>query len=170
MAAPRATGYPDNFQRRRVGLSRRPAVLTALAFALVGFLVASLLLARALSGAGAERGRILELLQAQASGEPEQVLALLPACSRERACVSLTSERVRGLRRPGEIEILAFEPSVRVTPTVHVGPARVAWRVGTGMPVVQCVQVRREGPLAGDRVELLSISAPIPPDSSCARA
>jgi hypothetical protein len=52
--------------------------------------------------------------------------------------------------------------------TDAVATGRVAWRAGTnGLPVVQCVRVRRDGPLSGATVELLSISAPIGRQSSC---
>ena len=44
---------------------------------------------------------------------------------------------------------------------------RVAWRAGAGLPVVQCVRVRRDGPLTGADVELLSISAPIGNEAGC---
>ena len=146
---------------------RRPAVVTAIAFGVVVFLTISLLLARGLSGAGVERARTLDVLKAQAQGDAAAVLARLPACRREPACVTVTRTRVRRLRRPGQVEILAFEPSARLTVTRAIGSARVAWRVGDALPIVQCVRVRREGPLQGGQVELLAISAPLPRQSSC---
>jgi hypothetical protein len=39
--------------------------------------------------------------------------------------------------------------------------------VGAGQPVVQCVRVRREGPLTGAGVELLALSNPIGLESRC---
>ena len=51
--------------------------------------------------------------------------------------------------------------------TNGVGTGRVAWRAGVGAPVVQCVRVRREGPLSGAGVELLAISAPIGNEAGC---
>jgi len=146
---------------------RRPAVVTAIAFGVVVFLTISLLLARGLSGAGVERAKTLDVLEAQARGDADAVLARLPACRREPACVTVTHTRVRKLRRPGDVEILAFQPSARLTVTRATASARVAWRAGEGPPVVQCVRVRREGPLQGGEVELLAISAPIPTQSSC---
>jgi hypothetical protein len=75
---------------------------------------------------------------------------------------------VAKLRRPGRVEILQYRPSVQVTLTRTTGTGRVAWRAGrAGPPVVQCVRARRDGPLTGNGVELLSISAPIPGESSC---
>jgi hypothetical protein len=139
----------------------------AIAFAVFLFLGISALLARALTGAGSERERVLELLEAQARGDADAVLADLPACRAEPACAQVTRDRVAQLRRPGEVEILTYTPSVRLALTRQVGTGRVAWRAGSSRPVVQCVRVRRDGPLTGGGVELLSISAPIGGEESC---
>ena len=146
---------------------RRVTLVTAIAFGAFVFLGISFLLARALTGEGAERSRVLEVLQAQARGDAKAVLKKLPACSREPACVRVTRARVARLRRPGRIQILNYRPSVRVTMTRRSGTGRVAWRAGTSLPVVQCVQARREGPLTGGGVELLAISKPIAGEASC---
>ncbi|HWM07886.1 MAG TPA: hypothetical protein VNO82_01025, partial [Solirubrobacteraceae bacterium] len=69
--------------------------------------------------------------------------------------------------RRGQVEILTYTPSVQVALTRRSGVGRVAWRAGDSDPVVQCVRVRREGPLTGAGVELLAISAPIGGDASC---
>jgi hypothetical protein len=147
---------------------RRVTLVTVIAFGAFLFLGISFLLARALTGSGAERSRTLQLLEAQARGDADAVLERLPACSREPACVQVTRDRVARLKRPGEVEILAFTPSIRVTMTRRSGTARVAWRAGRSLPVVQCVKVRREGPLTGGGVELLAISNPIGLEQSCA--
>jgi hypothetical protein len=139
----------------------------AIAFAVFLFLGISALLARSLTGAGSERERVLELLEAQARGDADAVLADLPACRAEPACAQVTRDRVAQLRRPGEVEILTYAPSVRLALTSQVGTGRVAWRAGSSRPVVQCVRVRRDGPLTGGGVELLSISAPIGGEESC---
>ena len=72
------------------------------------------------------------------------------------------------LERPGRVEILTYTPSVQVALTRRTGVGRVAWRAGDSQPVVQCVRVRRDGPLTGADVELLSISDPIGNDEGCA--
>jgi hypothetical protein len=127
----------------------------------------SLLLARGLSGSGTERGMVLDVARAEARGDAAGVLALLPACRREPACALSVRERAPSLRRPGRVELLNFQPSTTLALTRRVGTARVAWRAGTALPVVQCVRVRREGPLTGGGVELLSLSAPIPGEQGC---
>jgi hypothetical protein len=147
---------------------RRTRVLILIGFAAFLFLGFSALLARALTGAGDERARVLELLEAQAAGDAAGVLAELPGCRAEPACAEVTRARVAELRRAGQVEILNYTPSVQVALTRRTGVGRVAWRAGVSQPVVQCVRVRRDGPLTGADVELLSISAPIGNDDSCA--
>jgi hypothetical protein len=143
-------------------------VLIPLIFGLFVFLGLSVLLARGLTGSGAERADVLELVRAQARGDAAAVLARVPACRREPACARSTRQRVQELRRPGRVEILTYTPSARLALTRKVGTGRVAWRAGEGLPVVQCVRVRREGPLTGGAVELLAVSAPIARDAGCA--
>jgi hypothetical protein len=146
---------------------RRTRVIIPVAFGVFVFLGLSVLLARGLTGGSRERGDVLELVRAQARGDAAAVLARLPACRGEPACASTTRRRVQELRRPGEVEVLSYTPSTTLALTRKVGTGRVAWRAGTGLPVVQCVRVRREGPLTGGSVELLSISAPIASDGGC---
>jgi hypothetical protein len=78
-------------------------------------------------------------------------------------------ERTPKLRREGRVEILNYQPSVRLALTDRAGIARVAWRADgpRKFPVVQCVQVRRSGPLTGGGAELVSISGPIGLEASC---
>jgi hypothetical protein len=147
---------------------RRGRTLIVIGFAAFLFLGFSGLLARALTGAGDERSRVLDVLEAQAAGDAAGVLAELPGCRAQPACVEVTRDRVAELRRPGRVEILTYTPSVQVALTRRTGVGRVAWRAGGSQPVVQCVRVRRDGPLTGADVELLSISAPIGNDESCA--
>jgi hypothetical protein len=145
----------------------RVALITTAVFGLFLFAGASFLLARALTGPGTERDRVLGVLRAQARGDVEGMLALLPACAAEPACVRTAQARVPRLERPGEVEILKYDPSIQVALVNTTATGRVAWRAGTGLPVVQCVRVRRRGPLDADRVELLALSDALEPDASC---
>jgi hypothetical protein len=146
---------------------RSTAFYLVAAFALFVFLGLSFLLARGLTGSSTERGKVLDVLEAQARGDARAVLADLPACRAEPACVQVTRARVARLRRPGEVQILNYTPSTRLSLTRRTGNGRVAWRAGTGFPVVQCVRVRREGPLTGGGVTLLALSDPVGLESSC---
>jgi hypothetical protein len=146
---------------------RRGRTLILIGLAAFLFLGFSALLARALTGAGHERSRVLALVEAQAAGDAAGVLAELPGCRAEPACAEVTRTRVEELERPGKVEILNYTPSVQVALTSRTGVGRVAWRAGDSLPVVQCVRVRRDGPLTGADVELLSISAPVGSEESC---
>jgi hypothetical protein len=145
----------------------RTRVILPIVFAVFVFAGLSVLLARGLTGSGAERSEVLELVRAEAAGDADAVLALLPACQREPACAQTTRARAEELERPGEVQILSYTPSTRLALTRKVGTGRVAWRAGESLQVVQCVRVRREGPLTGGDVELLSVSAPIDREGSC---
>jgi hypothetical protein len=148
-------------------MRRRPALIIVAAFGAFLFLGLSFLLARGLTGSGTERGKVLEVLEAQAAGDAAGVLERLPACRAEPACVQLTRARVERLERPGEVQILNYQPSARLSLTRRTGTGRVAWRAGESLPVVQCVRVRREGPLTGGGVQLLALSDPIGLESGC---
>ena len=147
---------------------RRKRILIVAGFGVFVFIGISLMLARALSATGTERSRVLEIAQAQARGDARAVLSKTPACAREPACVAATEAFVARLKRAGDVAILQYTPSVQLPLTNATGTGRVAWRAGpTGLPVVQCVRVRRDGPLSGAGVELLSVSAPIGNEASC---
>jgi hypothetical protein len=146
---------------------RRAKVAIVVGFMVFVFLGLAVLLGRGLTGSISERAEVLDLVEAQAAGNAEAALAKLPACRTEPACAGLVRERVQRLRRPGEVEILTYTPSVQVALTNRTGMGRVAWRAGRSLPIVQCVRVRRDGPLTGADVELLSISAPIGREAGC---
>ena len=143
--------------------------LTLAVIAVFGFLALSFLLARALTATSAERGIVLDVLGAQARGDAAAVLAELPDCRREPACVSTTRARVGRPPRPGEVQMLNYQPSVGLSLTRQSGIARAAWKAGDALPVVQCIRIRREGPLTGAGVTLLSLSDPIGRESGCGR-
>ncbi|HEX8104952.1 MAG TPA: hypothetical protein VF533_20190 [Solirubrobacteraceae bacterium] len=145
----------------------RPARLLAIGFAVFAFLAISALLARALTGTGTERAKVIAVVRAEARGDAGAVLARLPLCRAEPACVATVRRRVAGLRRPGDVKILTYSPSVNVALTRQEGTGRVAWRAGDGLPVVQCVRVRREGPLTGGGVTLVSVGPPLPGERGC---
>jgi hypothetical protein len=131
------------------------------------FLALSAMLARALSATGSERAKVEALAEAQARGDARAVLSATPACSAQPACVAATNAFVPKLKHDGEVEILQYRPSVNLPLTTQTATGRVAWRAGTNPPVVQCVRVRREGPVSGAGVEVLSISAPIGLEAGC---
>ncbi len=146
----------------------RRTKITVIVFGAFVFLGISLLLARALVGTGAERSKVLDILRAEARGDTAAVLDQMPPCRGDSTCARVTAQRTAKLRRPGKVEILSFEPSTQAAFTNVSGTARVAWRTqAKRFPVVQCVVVRRQGPLTGGKVEIVSISNPIGLEAPC---
>jgi hypothetical protein len=147
----------------------RRLVVVAIAVAAVAFVAVAALLARWLTTEGRERGQVTALLRAQARGDVRAMLAALPGCAADRACAELQRANARRLRRTGSLEILAYDSATAYALGAESGPTRVAWQVpGRGLPVVQCVLVRRSGSaLAGRTVALLRLSAPIGREAPC---
>jgi hypothetical protein len=138
------------------------------AVVVVLFVAISGLLARFLSAEGVERDDIVAVLQAQAAGNVQAMLARQAGCRERPACVARTRANARALRRRGAVKILTLSSPTAHTLTGAIGKTRVAWTVIGKPPVVQCVQVRRTGSfLQGIAVTLLSIGAPIPNEADC---
>lgn len=149
-------------------MGTRRTRITVIVFGTFVFVGISLLLARALVGTGAERSQVLGIVRAQARGDAGGVLDRMPPCHRNPTCARVTTERTARLRRPGRVEILNFTPSTQAAFTNQSGTARVAWRTQVKrFPVVQCVFVRRKGPLTGGKVEIVSISNPVGLEAPC---
>jgi hypothetical protein len=146
---------------------RRPQVLILIAFGLFFFLGISALVARALSGTGQERAKAVDVARAEARGDVDAVLRLTPTCARDAACAAATRAFAGQLERPGQVEVLQYEPSVEVALSDEVGTGRLAWRAGDGLPVVQCIRVKRSDPLSGGGAELLAVSKPIRNTAPC---
>lgn len=147
---------------------RRPHFLALIALGVVVFLLISALLARVLSIDGAERSAITSLVQAEARGDAPAMVDRIERCRASATCRRRVTEDARDLRRAGTVAILELNPSAGFSLSSTLGTARVAWRAGTSLPVVQCVRVRRAGnALSGLHVELLEISARIKTDADC---
>ena len=125
------------------------------------------LMARALSATGVERAKALDVARAEARGDVQAVLRLTPTCAKDAACNASTRAFAGKLKRPGAVEVLQYQPSVQMALSDEVGTGRLAWRAGTGLPVVQCIRVRRSNPLGGGGVELLAVSKPIGNQAPC---
>jgi hypothetical protein len=157
-----AAALPGRARRWRL---RRAAAIAA---GLLVFLAISGLLARFLSVENAERGSEAGLLQAQARGDVDGMLARLRGCRERPACVAAVRANASRLRRPGAVKILSLKSATAYSLTGATGKTRLAWTVIGRLPVVQCVEVRRTGSfLSGITVALLSISAPIAGEADC---
>ena len=155
---------PTATRARGRGLRRAAAI----AAALLVFLAVSALLARFLSTENAERSAESGLLQAQARGDANGMLARLHGCPERAACVAAVRANASRLRRPGAVKILSLKSATAYSLSGARGKTRLAWTVIGRLPVVQCVEVRRTGSfLSGITVTLLSISAPIAGEADC---
>jgi hypothetical protein len=140
------------------------AALAVLAVAL--FLAVSFLIARWLYTDTVERDKVVDLLEAQLSGDADAVVAQLD-CPDAR-CVALARANARRLRGPGPLEVVRYD-----APTSHAvggasGQVRVVWQSPRRLTTVQCVSVVRDGSaLTGTSVTLQRLSAPIGREASC---
>ena len=146
-------------------LRRRLPLIVA---AVVVFLAISLELARWLSTESTERDKVHKLLEAEARGDAQGMLARLHGCA-TAACSATVERAARTLKRRGAVKIVNYESGTGYALGAATGDTRVAWTsLEQGLVVVQCVTVRRGGSaLAGRSVTLLRISAPIDRQGSC---
>ena len=148
---------------------RRPKVLLISGVVLVVFLLISALLARIFSADSAQRSAIIAVLQDQAQGDTNGVISKIQGCDSSAACRRRAAYNAAHLKAPGSVSVLTLQtPAGGITFGSSEGVARVAWRIGSGLPIVQCVRVRRAGnPITGLHVELLAVSKRIPSESNC---
>lgn len=139
-----------------------------IAAGLIVFLAISAILARVFSVDGAERTAITDLLQSEAQGNAAGMIGRIHACAPDPACRQRAAQDAASLKRAGSVKILELGSSAGFSLGSTLGTARVAWRAGGALPVVQCVRVRRAGnALGGLRVELLEISLRIKSNADC---
>jgi len=133
---------------------------------LIVFLAISALVARWLTVDNAERDQVTSLLQAQARGDASAMVRELSGCT--PACVAQARANARRLRRPGSVQIVAYDSATAHALSTRTGLTRVVWKTHQTLTVVQCVRVRRSGSaLSGLTVHLLALSAPIPRTAGC---
>jgi hypothetical protein len=143
-------------------VSRRVALVTgALAFVAIALVVG-----RWLQADNVERAKVQRLLEAQGRGDGAAMARELEPC--DAACREAVAGLAGRLRAPGEVEIVRLDSATAHALTEQTGTTRVVWRAGDGLPTVQCVTVRRKGnALAGPRVTLTAVSAPIGREAGC---
>lgn len=147
---------------------RRSYLLILIALGVVVFLFLSALLTRALSVSSAEQAAITSLVQAESRGDAAAIVGKIRDCGQTPSCRARADADAQALRHPGFVTVIKLDQSAGLSLGSTLGTARVAWRIGNGLPIVQCVRVRRAGNvLSGLRVELLEISRRIPSDHAC---
>jgi hypothetical protein len=147
---------------------RRRRTILLIVLGVLAFLVISALLTRALTVGGSEDTAITDLVRAEARGAESQIVAAVSGCQASAACRTRAQENAAQLRRPGAVSIIQIQPSAGFSLTGTEGTARVAWLVGSSLPIVQCVRVRRAGDVfTGFEIQLLEVSRRIKSDKDC---
>jgi hypothetical protein len=146
-------------------MSRRSKLL--IAGGVIVFLVLSAVLARWLAVDNAERNRVVALIDAEARGDAAAMLAQLHGC--DSHCRAIVIADARRLRRPGRVQILAYQSPTDHALSTTVGKTRVAWKSSLQrLPVVQCVKVERRGnAITGLSITLLTLSVQIADTADC---
>jgi hypothetical protein len=146
----------------------RRVYFIGIAVAIVVFLLISALLARVFSANGAEQSSITALVRAEARGDVNGILDEIMGCRAAPACRRRAADNASALRHAGTVSIIQLQPSSSFSIAGTLGTARVAWDVGSSLPIVQCVRVRRTGnAISGLHVELLEVSRRIESDAAC---
>jgi hypothetical protein len=136
------------------------------ALALAAFLAVAFGLARWLTTDNAERAKVERLLAAQARGDAEGMLSEMEGCA--AACAERARANARRLRRPGEVQIVAYESETSRALGSERGPTRVVWKTPETLTVVQCIAVEREGSaFAGQDIALVAIGPLRPRTAGC---
>ena len=147
---------------------RRRSLIALIALGAVVFLAISILLARVFGANGAEQSAITDLVKAEAAGNSAAMLKRIEGCAQSPACRARVAFDAVTLRRSGSVSILELTPSTSFSLSGMTGTARVAWRAGSSLPVVQCVRVRRSGDVfSGLRVQLVELSVRIKSGNDC---
>jgi hypothetical protein len=142
--------------------------IVGIVVAVLLFLVVSAVLARVFSANSAEQSAITSLVQSEAKGDVNGILDQIRGCRTDPSCRQRAAVNAAALRRAGAVSIIQLQPSTSFSLGGSEGTARVAWNVGSSLPIVQCVKVRRAGnPITGLSVQLLEVSKRIQSDAAC---
>lgn len=148
-------------------MSRRTRI-ALIAVGILAFVVVSGLVARVLTVGNAERNAMLQLARAEARADEPGVLHRVSGCRPGSACRLGLPRILARVSHPGEVRILRFDGPGGVAIAGRSGTARLAWKAGDALPIVQCFRLRTEGdPLRGYSVHVDSVADPIRLDASC---
>jgi hypothetical protein len=151
----------------RDSVSRRSRV-TVIVLAALAFIGVSVLLARMLSVGNAERDAVVAVVRAQARGDEATVLARVRGCRGDDRCRARLRSVLAAARRPGVVKVLRFDGPSGLSLDGRRGTARIAWKAGRALPVVQCVKLRTDGnPVTGYSVRVIALGAPIGREAGC---
>jgi hypothetical protein len=137
-----------------------------IAAGVIAVLAISAIVARWINNDTVERGKVTELLRAQAKGDAAKMLTLVD-CP-DQACERRLRANARTLQGRGDLKIALYQSQTAHALRSRTKPTRVVWFTPGRLTTVQCVLVERKGNVfAGTSVSLLRLSAPIARESSC---
>lgn len=111
---------------------------------------------------------MLVLARAEARGDERGVLRSVSRCGPGSPCRERLPRILARVRHSGEVKILRYDGPGGVALAGRNGTARLAWKAGSALPVVQCFRVRTEGGVVqGYSIRVDSIDDPIKPEASC---
>lgn len=132
------------------------------------FVIFCLVIARVLTIGNAERDAVYRLVRAEAAGDQAAALSRVSGCAGDAACVQRLRRTIARVQHPGAAKLLRFDGPGGLALTGRSGPARVAWKVGSALPVVQCVRLRTTGnPVRGYSVRITGVDEPTALDEPC---
>jgi hypothetical protein len=120
------------------------------------------------SANSAEQSAITALVKDEAHGDANAIIDDIAGCRNMPACRRRATQLASALAQPGAVSIIQLQPSTNFSVADTQGTARVAWDVGSSLPIVQCVRVHRTGnAISGLRVRLIEVSRRIKSDTAC---
>jgi hypothetical protein len=147
---------------------RRPLIITSVVLGIVVFVAISVMLARAFNAESAERAAVTDLIKAEARGDAAAAANQLRNCAPTAGCRARVASNTATIHHAGGVQVLQLEPSTSFSLGSTLGSARIAFRIGGSLPIVQCIRVRRAGNVvSGLQIELLAVSAPLKGDATC---
>ncbi|MCX6388558.1 MAG: hypothetical protein NTX07_07500 [Solirubrobacterales bacterium] len=133
------------------------------------FIVVSLGVGRVLGARGAERVLVEQVIRDQASGNVQGIARELPNCGLGTKCHANVVKLLAKVSGPGlPLEILQITQAAGVSPGGSTGVARIAWHIGSRLPVVECLVIQKTGNVvSGFGVHLIKLSNPIAREGAC---
>jgi len=147
----------------------RPARIALILIGVAVFVAGSLAMGRVLAASGAERSLLEGVIRDEAKGDATSLAAGIPNCGVGTKCKSEIDALVAKVGAPGKpLEILQVTGGAGSGPGSASGVARIAWHTGAGLPVVQCVGVRKAGNVvSGFSLSIVKVSQPIDREGAC---
>lgn len=146
----------------------RPLRISLIALAALVFAAVAILVARVLGASTTARNDVIELVKLQSKGAERDTVARIEGCAEDPACSARIRAQVRRLGNPAKVRILRIDDVANLSIGSRTDTARVVWKAGERLPVVQCVEVRRAGnPFTGYDIRILSLSPPIGREEDC---